>query len=98
MDEFDKEVRIVNKRDIKIWENFDSTKLNSWIERWIDKKTMSYEKWHLKHYDEFYSKRYLPYHADMVLYVNGDPKCKHPDFWEWYIKEYMPNNRYPIFY
>jgi hypothetical protein len=98
MNEFVHKRDVINKRDIKIWENFDLNKLDSWIERWVDKKTMSYEKWHLTYYKEFYTKRYGPYFKDYHLYINGDPKCKHPDFWEWYTKEYMPNNRYPIFY
>ncbi|MHA2336157.1 MAG: hypothetical protein ACXACX_02590 [Candidatus Hodarchaeales archaeon] len=100
MKEFREREGTVAGNKIKIWREFLESKpglLEKWIERWIDKKSgnMDEKDWYTKYYGKFYENRYLPYMDNLALYLLGDNKCNNPDFWRWYLKTYVHEDKYP---
>jgi len=105
-----KEVTIRGEKRLLWFEEddiFENTRvvatLYNWIDRWVYKKKLesryssevAENKWYKKYYGLFYRKTYKSYMKDYDLYLNGDPNCKRPDFWEWYHNTYVVRNKYP---
>ena len=48
-----------------------------------------------KFYPDWYTHRYLPEMRDYRAYLNRNPSCKLPEFWDWFLNVYSRDNRYP---
>jgi hypothetical protein len=47
-------------------------------------------------YPNFYKGVVRPLRWQYIMYLEGDPHCKDPDFWYWFFNDYLRNNLYPI--
>lgn len=48
-----------------------------------------------KYYRDWYINRYLPEMQDYRAFLNKNPSCRRPEFWDWFLKVYIRQNRYP---
>lgn len=93
--EFNSRVDTIGGNKLRIWDGFREDILIEWIGRWEDRKKMNDDEWHIKYYSEFYSNRYINSLYTANRYLGGKNVDK-IEFWDWYFREYLVNNIYPI--
>lgn len=90
---------------INIWEDLDNGVMRDWISRWVEVKEgvgvsasiFDEETLFTKYYPNWYRHKYLPHIQDFRSYLEESPSCINPDFWAWFMSDYLPNNRYQLF-
>jgi len=102
--EFNTKTIEVDGQEIKLWGKLDSDVITQWINRWeydklnptVDNPQFFAEDNFLnEYYNTWYANNYLPYMQDFRAFLDRNPSCKTPDFWDWYLNEYLVQNRLP---
>ncbi|TXT58973.1 MAG: hypothetical protein BAJALOKI2v1_270001 [Promethearchaeota archaeon] len=89
-----KEYRL-NGRKLNLWDNVNSF-FDRYFERWLDLKKKGNEYYFNKYYQNFYRFIAKPTLNDYQKYLNNDPSCAHPEFWNWVVNFYFKLDFYPF--
>ena len=103
-EEFRSKTVELNGREIKLWEDLDDETKAKWIKRWEfvklnpdveDPQFFAENNFLNEFYNTWYVNNYLPYMQDFKAFLDRNPSCKTPDFWDWYLNEYLVQHRLP---
>ncbi len=103
---FEKKTVIYDGEEINLWGGLDDDIRDTWIERWKWVKDnpdgpdqgaqfMGEDPFLNKFYPDWYINRFLPQMQDYRAYLTRNPSCKYPEFWDWFVRIYTRQNRYP---
>lgn len=89
-------------QNVKLWNKLSQEKIEKYVERWIDMKNTPSEsifdenKFFAEHYPKWYYRTFKPKMDDFNLFLQQDPQCKRPEFWDWYINTYLQEDIHPL--
>ena len=80
----------------------DKEAIKKYVERWVDIKATPSEsvfdnnKFFSEHYPEWYYKTFKPKMDDFNRFLQQNPLCERPDFWDWYVNIYLRESFDPL--
>ncbi len=91
LNDFRSKIVSIDGQEIAIWkkggpDGYSDVTLNDYIDRWKNRAEL-YEN----HYPTFFNDMYKQVEEDLKLFKNEDPACQKPEFWYFFLSEYINN-------